>query len=369
MNDMSRSPAFAPAAPIKRLPAAEAARLDPGTPLLREPAVLTDAGQLMTEVWRWTPAYLLQRIGDRELRATRPGPDGRIRYEPGRTLDTHGLTLSQFLSALRDPDGPAWCLQQIPIEQELPELAAAVDHPSCVPEGLVNAVNLWMAAPGTTTPLHYDDTHNLFCQTAGSKTFYLFPPESLEALYPGPLNTGTQHLSRVDLFHPDLTRYPLARRLRYRTATVRAGEALILPAFWWHQVVTRDEVSVSVNFWWRADVRDCLVPGFMRQLQSAAVQHDLAALTGTFEFGTDPVAAAAELVALLADIGETRAAAALGRSVLRAVRDRPDLPKPARQLLAGHQSRLESAEPGASDEVARLAADLVTITSEGVRSW
>src|SRR5262249_21217772 len=155
----------------------------------------------------------------------------------------------------------------------------------------------------------YDDTHNFFAQVTGSKTFYLFPPESLDALYPGPLNTGAQHLSSVDLFAPDFTRHPRAARLRYRTATVHAGEARVRPAFWWHQVVSND-LAVSVNFWWRPHVMDCLCPGFLRQLQSAAVQDDLAALTHTFEIGPggvgsgDPIRDAAELARLLRDIGE-----------------------------------------------------------------
>ena len=58
----------------------------------------------------------------------------------------------------------------------------------------------------------------------------------------------------------------------------------MLPAFWWHQVVSND-VSVSVNFWWRAHVVDCLCPGLMRQSHSTPVEQGLSALIRTFEIG------------------------------------------------------------------------------------
>jgi hypothetical protein len=282
--------------------------------------VLTGAADLMTEVWRWSPRYLREAIGTVSLPATLPGADGRFRYEPGRALGSQPLPVARFFDDMADENGPRWCLQQVPVEQELPMLAERLDYPSCVPPGMMKVVNLWLAAPSTVTPLHYDTSHNLFAQINGSKTFYFFPPENLEALYPGPLNTGAQHVSGIDMFNPDLTQHPLAASLSYRSVTVQAGEALILPAFWWHQVVSND-LSASVNFWWRAHVQDCLCPGFIRHLRSAPVQQDLNALTGTFVLGEgaaeDSFKDAAEFVRLLTDIAEYRAAVAVSLSILR----------------------------------------------------
>ncbi len=369
---MTEAPALPLASPITNRPAGEVGVLGPGSPLLREPVVLTDASQLMTEVWQWTPAFLRDTVGAECLQATLPGPDGKFRYEPGRTLDSRPVPVAQFFDDVADPNGPRWCSQQVPVERELPVLAARLDYPSCVPRELISAVNLWLAAPSTVTPLHYDDTHNLFAQVSGSKTFYLFPPENLDALYPGPLNSGAQHLSRVNLFHPDFTQQPLAASLSYRVAVVHAGEVLMLPAFWWHQVVSND-VSVSVNFWWRAHVVDCLCPGFMRQLHSTPVQQDLSALTRTFEIGqgdgADPVKDAAELAQLLGDIGEHRPAVALSLSILRTIQRRPTAPVRAGDLLAKYADLAESyfrgGVPG-GEETSRLADDLTALISGGV---
>lgn len=370
---MTGLPAFRVAGKILNRTAADVGVLGPGSPLLREPMLLTNAGQLMTEVWRWTPAFLRDTVGTTCLSATLPGPDGKFRYEPGRVLDSHFLPVAQFFDDMARANGPRWCVQQISIERDLPDLARGLDPPSCVPSELINAVNLWLAAPSTVTPLHYDDTHNLFAQVSGAKTFYLFPPESLDALYPGPLNTGAQHLSGVDLFNPDLVKHPLAASLSYREVTVQAGEALVLPAFWWHQVVSHDEVSASVNFWWRAHVMDCLCPGLMRQLRSTAVQSDLSALTRTFEFGPgdggDPVPDAAELARLLSDIGEHRAAAGLSLSILHTLQQQHSASDRAGELLAkfaglGEPGSLSVPEAGPqAGQVAQLVDQLIAITS------
>lgn len=372
---MTQTLAFTLARPISRRPADEAGILGSGSPLLREPVVLTGGTRLMTEVWRWSPEFLRDTVGTACLPATLPGRDGKFRYEPGHALDSQPLPVARFFDDMADQDGPRWCLQQVPVEHELPVLAERLDHPSCVPQNLMKVVNLWLAAPSTVTPLHYDASHNLFAQVSGSKTFYFFPPEKLDALYPGPLNTGGQHVSGIDLFHPDFAQHPLASSLSYRTATVHAGEVLVLPAFWWHQVVSND-VSVSVNFWWRAHVEDCLCPGFMRHLRSAPIQRDLHALTETFELGhgdtKDPVRDAVELVRLLTDIAEYRGAIALSLSILRTVQRQSPAAGKAGDLLARYADLEKSysrAGPLDAGQVASLTDDIEMIISREIRSW
>jgi hypothetical protein len=337
--------------------------------MLREPFIVTDAAQLMSEVWRWSPEYLRAAVGAVRLGATAPGDDGKFRYQPGRQLGAETISIAQFFDDVADPGGRRWCMQQISVESELPVLKARLDYPSCIPGNLMKVVNLWLAASSTITPLHYDDSHNLFAQVSGSKTFYLFPPEDLEALYPGPLNTGAQHVSGVDLFDPDFSQHPLAASLTCMDATVNAGEALVLPAFWWHQVASHD-LSVSVNFWWRAHVHDCLCPGFMRQLRSAAVQDDLNVLTRAFQFGPGDAPAGAgeavELARFLADIAEYRAAAALILSVLRAMQEDHASAERAGKILAECPDLAECVSRNSAPDamsVTRVLNSLILVTS------
>lgn len=42
--------------------------------------------------------------------------------------------------------------------------------------------NLWVGAPGVSSPLHYDVAHNVFAQLRGHKRFLLFPPELTDSL-------------------------------------------------------------------------------------------------------------------------------------------------------------------------------------------
>jgi hypothetical protein len=116
--------------------------------------------------------------------------------------------------------------------------------------------------------------HNIFAQVEGRKRFLLFNPDQFDLLYPGPLNTRSQHLSRIDVKAPDLKRFPKAARAEYWEAVVEPGDLLFMPAFWWHQV-SAPSLAVSVNYWWRADVRDCVSPAFFRQLYMNSVLEDV----------------------------------------------------------------------------------------------
>ena len=91
--------------------------------------------------------------------------------------------------------------------------------------------NLWMAAPGMTTPAHYDGAHNCFVQVRGAKAFTLLPPAAWRALHLYP---------RV---HPSSRQAPESEwgalelaPLGALRVTVRAGDLLYIPPFWFHRV-------------------------------------------------------------------------------------------------------------------------------------
>jgi ribosomal protein L16 Arg81 hydroxylase len=61
----------------------------------------------------------------------------------------------------------------------------------------------------------------------------------------------------VDVRHPDFERFP-----RYadavqtaEVAELEAGDAVYVPALWWHHVEALEAFNVLVNYWWR-DVPD-----------------------------------------------------------------------------------------------------------------
>lgn len=320
-----------PAAPIGRAPVTET------TP------VVIRGSRILGKVAEWTPEYISQRLAGRTIPISIADADGAFRYDPDLALglrfeDMPGADLAREFRA----GDRKLCLQQAPIESQVPELLDELVVPPYVPAGKINDINLWMASAASSTPLHYDDMHNVFAQVEGHKRFLLFNPAQFDVLYPGPLNTRIEAKSRVDLTRPDFRRFPKLAEVEYWEAVVGPGDLLFMPAYWWHQVSSQD-VSVSVNYWWRPDIRDVLCPAFFRQLHLNINLEDVHSLFEAFDFdGLSAESGTASLLAL-ADLalanGEPSAAVRVcGGIAVAALRDRGrqlELPsdQPVRELL------------------------------------
>lgn len=111
--------------------------------------------------------------------------------------------------------------------------------------------NLWISRGGLTVGLHFDHADNLNFQLRGEKIFMLYPPGILP-YYPMPMFSETAHISRVfrDGPAPDLRKFPRFDASKAVPITLRAGDVLYLPAYWWHQVESLGDENVNVNFWW-----------------------------------------------------------------------------------------------------------------------
>lgn len=336
----------------------------PATPIGRVPVtetvpVVIRGPQTLGKVAEWTPEYISERITGRTVPISVADSDGSFRYDPDSASkvqfeDIPGADLArQFRAGDRK-----LCLQQAPIRSQLPELLDELTIPPCVPAGKINDINLWMASAASRTPLHYDDMHNIFAQVAGRKRFVLFNPAQFDALYPGPLNTRVESLSRVDLSRPDFRRFPKLAEVEYWEAVVNPGDLLFMPAYWWHQVSSLD-LSVSVNYWWRPDIRDVLCPAFIRQLYLNINLEHADSLFQAFDFdGLDPrpdadsTASLLALADLLLANGEPGAAIRVaGAIAVVALRDRCRAlglrsDKPISELL---NALTERADPIAAD--------------------
>ena len=114
--------------------------------------------------------------------------------------------------------------------------------------------SIWM---GTRTRIaaHNDLPDNLACVAVGRRRFTLFPREQFRNLYLGPVDNtpAGRAVSMVDFHALDHARHP-----RFRDAMAHAlvaelgpGDALHIPAMWWHHVEGLDDFNVLVNYWWR----------------------------------------------------------------------------------------------------------------------
>lgn len=70
----------------------------------------------------------------------------------------------------------------------------------------------------------------------------------------GPPGPRADNFSPLRAQNPDLARYPNFRRAQPLTVTLEAGDALFLPALWWHEVVSEvgeEGLNIAVNYWYK----------------------------------------------------------------------------------------------------------------------
>lgn len=106
--------------------------------------------------------------------------------------------------------------------------------------------NLWVGTPGLATPAHFDFTHNFYIQIAGHKQITLFSPEDSACLYPNP---RFPVVSQVDVGQPDLKHHPRFLNSRPLKFDLGPGEAVFIPAHWWHYIVSCHDNNIAINQW------------------------------------------------------------------------------------------------------------------------
>lgn len=150
----------------------------------------------------------------------------------------------------------------IPIRKHLPGLIPNIPV-TMLDMARDTLISLWIGNR-THTRTHWDQSQNLACVVAGRRRFTLFPPEQLKNLYVGPLDftLAGQPISLVDIDAPDLETYPrFTEALRNaQRAELGRGDALYIPAMWWHDVLSLEDFGSLINFWWRDAEPPLLTP-------------------------------------------------------------------------------------------------------------
>ena len=152
--------------------------------------------------------------------------------------------------------------------------------------------NLWVCRPPKRSQLHFDHQDSVLLQMQGTKRFTLVDPRPLDGLVTHPSRLPVARMARRDagryeydwseesvgrqydnfplanVTHPDLDVTPLMAFARTVTVEVHEGDALILPAYWYHQVESEAEpgrLNVAVNYWWSTGAAPATWHGALRE--------------------------------------------------------------------------------------------------------
>jgi hypothetical protein len=165
--------------------------------------------------------------------------------------------LDRLCHDLRNESSPALYSGSVSLPIYLPGFSNANHVRSLITvESVLESI--WIGNRTCIAP-HFDNTENLACVVGGRRRFTMFPPDQIGNLYVGPLDftPAGQPVSLVDVRNPDLARFPRFAEAAEvaEVAELSPGDAVYIPALWWHNVEALEDFNVLVNYWWR-DVAD-----------------------------------------------------------------------------------------------------------------
>lgn len=191
-------------------------------------------------------------------------PDGNMAFAPHRNFSFHTMSLRELVQ--RAAGGGNWQPLVAPGERyylrsvganprkepsQLPDafpgLAPDVKLPQQLlpEEGHFSSV-LRVSSGGLQLWTHYDVMDNILLQVTGTKRVVLWPPCEEGNLYVQGSSSEVVHVDSP----ADAQRYPLYGAARRLEVSLGPGDALFIPALWFHNVRS-NEFGVSVNVFWR----------------------------------------------------------------------------------------------------------------------
>lgn len=221
------------------------------------PAVFTDLVPAWPAFNNWTPAWLREHYGHVEIEAEwgrDADPDCDIHFAHHRRT----TTLAAFLDHIATAAGNDVYAIANNRNVARPELLPLFDDVA-FPDGMVARERLpagsalWIGPAGTVTSLHHDTSNILFCQIFGRKRVRLAAPDE-----PHLLRHTRGVYSRLDPERPG----PEWQDTRLHDLTLQPGDALFIPAGWWHHVRSLDtSISLAVNAFTRPNNFNWYKPG------------------------------------------------------------------------------------------------------------
>jgi hypothetical protein len=210
------------------------------------PVIFTDLVTNWPALGKWTPEYFRDHFRDVPVNVTTDRESDPI-YDARTEAHTQSMTMGEFaervLAGKTTNDFYMVARNKNVAQAALAPLFDDVRFPEGWFEDAekVGSSALWFGPPGTVTPLHHDASSILFCQVYGRKRFRLASPLEV-SLFEGALAM----YSSLDLERPGDD--PRLAGVTFKDFTLEPGEALFIPAGWWHHVRALDPtISFAAN--------------------------------------------------------------------------------------------------------------------------
>ncbi len=204
-------------------------------------------------------AYLLDHGRDVPFAVSvgHPGSGGRLFYDDamGMNFAMARAKLADIFAQIEREEGAADPRAIYLASIDIGGFFDGLHEANHVPLGSRDALaSIWI---GTRTRIaaHNDQPDNLACVAAGRRRFTLFPRERFADLYLGPVDNtpAGRAVSMVDFHDPDFAAHPRFRDALAdaQVAELDVGDAIFVPALWWHHVEGLADFNILVNYWWR----------------------------------------------------------------------------------------------------------------------
>lgn len=200
----------------------------------RRPVLLKGVAADWPAVSRWTPAYLAELAGDREVEVVIGERETKNAvYEKRRLADVFLAHVGEGADEAAEPV----YLKEFDLLAEMPQLRDDVDFERVERRRHACEHSAWISNRGARTGYHYDFMDNVLTQLRGRKRVVVISPRFDDEMYPSDRFDFYAKLSTVDGFDPDLERFPRFAEARAAEITfdLEPGDGLYIPNGWWHR--------------------------------------------------------------------------------------------------------------------------------------
>lgn len=211
------------------------------------PVVLTHGVDHWPALEKWTPEFLLEQFGDKEIEIQFDREQDPL-YERNSGKHKKRMLMREFITLIEQGESNNHYMTANNTKNSFSSLEQLFKDVADFGEGYrqsdtIHSDNFfWFGPKGTFTPIHHDLTNNMIVQIYGRKKVTLIPAMQVPNLYN---DKGVFSAAEFPDFDPK--RHPLMKNITPVETIIHPGESIFIPVGWWHCVESLD-VSISSVF-------------------------------------------------------------------------------------------------------------------------